>query len=200
MKLSQLSKEELGQLSPDLVKSLVYSGIEDLGEKADVALLLGTCPLGCESRARWAAKMYLEGRVRYVIPSGGVEHTFPCGNCTEAEFMEKILLEAGVPQEAILLENEARTTKENMVCGVFQITRKLMIQNVKSVMIVTSAVHMRRSLALAQLFMPRSIRITFSPAPDDIQSPEYHREDTAREISLLQDLIRQGLTEEVEFA
>lgn len=200
MKLSQLSKEELRRLPAEKVESLVYAGIKDPGEQADVALLLGTCPLGCKGRALQAAKMYLDGRVQYVIPSGGVEHAFPGGNCTEAEYMEKILLEEGVPQEAILLENEARTTKENMACGVFQITRKLMIQNVKSVMIVTSAVHMRRSLALAQLFMPRSIRITFSPAPDDTTSPEYHREDTAREISLLQDLIHQGLIEEVEFA
>lgn len=204
MKLSEMPKEQLLQFPVERIERILYHGLEDRGESADVALLLGTTPeLDCKGRALQAAKLYLAGRVNCVIPSGGVEHSFPCGDCTEAEYMEKTLLEAGVPQSAILLENEARTTKENMVCGVFQITRKLLIQNVKSVMIVTSAVHMRRSLALAALFMPRSIRVTFSAAPDTPEGTQWWelerlRQDAIRELQLMQDLIRQGLMDDIE--
>jgi len=201
MKLSQISKEQIGQLSDAQLKELVYGDLCDRGEAADVALLLGTSPEhDCTGRALCAAQIYLQGRMKYIIPSGGVEHAFPEGNCTEAEHMQRILLETGVPAGAILLENEARTTKENMICGTFQLNRKLLIQNVRSVMIVTSAVHMRRSLALARLFLPRSIRITCSCAPDaagNVEQKKLLREDVIREAQLMQDLIRQGLMEDI---
>ena len=205
MKLSALSKEQIAMLPPEQIGHIVYDGLSDAGECADAALLLGTSPEhDCKSRALHAAQVYKAGRVRYIIPSGGVEHDFPEGRCTEAVYMQQVLLEAGVPREAILLENEARTTKENMICGTFQMARKLMIQNVKSVMIVSAKAHMRRSLALAQDLLPRHIRLCASFCPDTPEGVQWWEEeavrlDVIREAQLMADLIRQGLMEEIEY-
>lgn len=205
MKLSQIPREEIPQLPLDQIQRIVYTGIYDWGENADVALVLGTTPeYDCKGRALWAAKMYLDGRVKHIIPSGGVEHEFPEGKFTEAEYMRKVMLEAGIPEEVIILENEARTTKENMVCGTFQITRKLLIQNVKSVMVVSSAVHLQRALAQAKLFLPRSIRISISPSADTPEGVnwwevDHVRNNAIREAQLMGVMIRQGLMEELEF-
>lgn len=205
MKLSELEKEQIAGLSDDLLDKLVYDGVYDDGATADVALLLGTNPaVYCKERAEKAAELYLAGRVKYIIPSGGVEHDYQGGKISEAHFMEKILLEKGVPEEAILLENEATTTKENMVCGIFVFTRRLKIQNVRSVMIVSSACHMRRSLGLAKLFMPRHVRICGCPAPDSSTGEHWTqnetvRRDVVREAQLMQGLIRQGLMDEIEY-
>jgi len=205
MELSKIKKDQIQQLSDALLEKIVYADIFDDGCSADVALLLGTDPAHyCRERAEKAAQLYLEGRVKYIIPSGGVEWDYQGGKISEARFMEGILRERGVPAEAILLENYATTTKENMVCGTFEITHRLKIQNVKSVMIVTSAVHMRRSLALAKLFLPRSIQICGCPAPDSLTAVHWTedadiRRNVIREAQLMRDLIRQGLIDEIEY-
>jgi len=204
MKLSQLSNEQISQLSTAQLESIVYAGIVDDGACADVALLLGSDPAHCKNRALQAAKVYKAGRVKYVIPTGGVAHDFPEGRCTEAEHMQQVLLESGVPQEAIILENEARTTKENMVCGTFQMARQLMIHNVKSVMIVSAKAHMRRSLILAKDLLPRHVRICASFCPDTPEGvlwweDDTVREDVIREAQLMKDLIHQDLTTEIEY-
>lgn len=204
MKLSQLSNEQISALPLEQIEQIVYGDLCDRGDHADVALVLGTSPeYHCRERALCAARIYQAGRVKYIIPSGGVVHTFPKGPCTEAEHMQTVLLEAGVPAEAIILENEARTTKENMVCGTFQIVRKLLIQNVKRVMIISAATHIQRSLVLAKLFLPRSIQITasfFPELPDGKQwwEDDLVRRDAIREVQLMRDLIRQGLMDEIE--
>lgn len=203
MKLSQLSNAQISALSNEQLSHIVYDGIADTGECADVALLLGTDPVhNCKGRALWAAQVYKAGRVNYVIPTGGVTHDFAEGRCTEAEYMQNVLLDAGVPADAVILENEARTTKENMVCGTFQIARKLLIQNVKSVMIVSAKAHMRRSLALAAILLPRHVRICASFCPDTPEGVQWWeddavRQDVIREAQLIADLIRQGLMEEI---
>ncbi len=203
MKLSEIKAEELINLNIEQMGRILYDGCKDDGEQADVALLLGGAPERLVERAKKAAELYRLGRVTYIIPSGGVEWEYQNEKISEAHLMERILRENGVPEEAILLENEARTTKENMIYGTLQLNRKLKIQNVKAVCIVTSASHMRRSLALANLFLPRSVKVTGCPASIPENIPELMREKSAqkwaqREIALIKGLVDCGLMEDVE--
>lgn len=61
------------------------------------------------ARARHAAGMYARGEVGAVIPTGGVGEHPP----SEAEVMARILREGGVPEERILPEERARSTRES---------------------------------------------------------------------------------------
>src|SRR3712207_1363964 len=71
-------------------------------------VLRGGRPSGTlQARARHAARLYKEGVVSLVIPTGGVGEYPP----SEAEVAAGILREAGVSRENILLEEEALSTR-----------------------------------------------------------------------------------------
>ena len=77
MKLSQITTQQIKQLSDEQLHSIVFGGegadnVMDVG-CADVALLLGTRPDIAKERAAAAAELYLGGSVRHIIPTGGVE-------------------------------------------------------------------------------------------------------------------------------
>ena len=196
MKLSQITAEQIKNLSDSELFEIVFGGTCDDGSCADVALLLGTRPSIAKERAEAAAALYLAGRVKYIIPTGGVTWDIDGKKISEARFMADVMLSIGVPEEAIILEEEATTTKENMIFGTLQINRRLKIQFTKSCMIVTSASHLRRSLALAKLYRPRSIKISGAPAGSAKATP---RETLVRETELLHGLIGYRLIDDIEY-
>ncbi|MBR5314638.1 MAG: YdcF family protein [Clostridia bacterium] len=206
MKLSAISQQDVDSLTLEQVADIVF-GIENSEpETSDFALLLGCRPGFCEVRALQAAKIYRDGKVGYVMPSGGAEWQIQDrGVMTEAAYMSEILKENGVPEEAILLENEARSTKENLIYGTLQMNRRLKIQNVKSVCIVTEAYHMRRSLGLAKLFLPRSLKINYSIAnyPSDpiayMLADKMNEQRARKDVYHMIGLINAGLIDDIEF-
>ena len=73
-------------------------------------VLSGGRPSGTlRARTQHAARLYVEGEVELLIPTGGVGENPP----SEAEVMSGILREAGVSEGDILLEGEARNTRES---------------------------------------------------------------------------------------
>ena len=205
MKLSHCTSEMIAAMSVEDVATIAYGGCRDDGESADVALLLGSSPINCLERAECAAALYRCGRVRAIIPSGGVEWEVDGEAVSEAMLMTRILMENGVPEEAIIVESEAQNTAENMIYGSLQITRRVGIQNIKSVCVVTSASHLRRSMELARLFMPRWIRLSGCPAnvpcdiPTALQGDERLLRLARLEVTLLKGLIDFGLIGDIEY-
>lgn len=199
-----MSLKDIRNLTDEQIVKIIYNSLEDDGEQADVAILLGTRPCNCVCRADKAAEDYLKGRFPYVIPSGGVEWDHEGRRISEACFMREILLSHGVPDEAIILENEATTTKENMIYGTLQLNRRLKIARVKRVCIVTCAEHMRRSMALAKLFLPRSVQISssFTAIPENpyeqLKNLEF-RTMLVKEIELMKGLIDSNCIDDIEF-
>ena len=112
MKLSQVTKEQLSAMTWEQKWEFNCGGVCDEGRSATFAILLGGAPIRAVERAHGAARLYHEGRVKYIVPSGGVEWDFGGETLSEACFMKRVLIENGVPEEAIILENEARTTKK----------------------------------------------------------------------------------------
>jgi uncharacterized SAM-binding protein YcdF (DUF218 family) len=88
-------------------------------------------------------QLYKLGKVRHIILSGG-NGSLREKVTTEAASLRQLLVQAGVPDSVILLENKSRNTFENA-----QFTKKLLSQHpdLKSLLLVTSAFHMRRSEA-----------------------------------------------------
>jgi uncharacterized SAM-binding protein YcdF (DUF218 family) len=77
--------------------------------------------------------------------------------------MRSALIDFGVPGSAIVLENASRTTRENMR------NSRLLLDSlgIKTVLLVTSALHMRRALAEAG-----NAGIDAFPAPADFEVGE----------------------------
>ena len=199
MLISNVGVEKLLGMTVAQKWDFLCGALKDEGKSADIALLLGTKPCWSKARALSAAKLYLEGRVKYIIPSGGVEWETDGEMLSEANYMTKILLSAGVPKEAIILENEATTTRENMIYGSLQINRKTRFK-MKDIMIVTSINHMRRSLALAKTFLPRMANISYYPSQPDIPYEECLQDPSIlnNSISLIKSLVDQRIVDDFE--
>jgi uncharacterized SAM-binding protein YcdF (DUF218 family) len=115
-------------------------------ESSRVAVVLGTQVLSggrpsrtLEARVRHAARLYVEGEVGLLIPTGGLGEHPP----SEAEVMARILREEGVPEEAVLPEDRALNTWDSarLVAGM---AGKL---GVRSVVVVTDPLHCVRTVA-----------------------------------------------------
>jgi len=105
--------------------------------KADVIVILGG---GSHERPERAAELFKERAAPRIIISG-------LGDC---EITRRLLLAAGVPANAIGLENQSRMTRENA-----QFTIKLLREKkVMRVIIVTSWYHSRRALACFRHYAP----------------------------------------------
>ncbi len=103
------------------------------------------------------AILYKKGLAPEIILSTGVSQKRP-PYFSEAKVMKKTLLDLGVPEEAIILEEKSSRTAEN-AHETAQMMRKLGYQNA---LLVTSTTHMRRSLLS---FKKQGTRIHPAPVP-----------------------------------
>lgn len=95
------------------------------------------------ARADAAAKAYAQGLAKSVVVCGG---RLPGHAVCEADVMARLLEERGVPQCAIIRENQSQDTMENM-----RFAAKLLggVKG-KRVLVVTSDYHLRRSVMTAR--------------------------------------------------
>lgn len=98
-------------------------------------------------RATHAAGLWHQGIANRIIVAGGVWSSTP-PKPAEAFWIQQLLLQMGVPQEAIVLEDRSRTTRENV-----QYVAQIMRDNGWDgrLAMVTSASHMPRAHANASV-------------------------------------------------
>lgn len=94
------------------------------------------------ARLDHALTLYNEGYAPTIIVTGG---NMPGDVYTEAEVSEQYLIDRGVPQDAILMENEGRNTWDSMQ-GVDAVTTG---RDIESVLIVSDGFHLFRSERMA---------------------------------------------------
>ena len=136
---------------------------EDMPKADAIVLMGGGCwgstnypyakPVGGAERIFHSARLWKAGKAPVIIPS-----------CIDAKLADvKVLQDLGVPDSAILIENEAKNTEENA-----KLVRKLLLGSCgergerveeranarPKVLLVTSAVHMRRSVYMFEKYAP----------------------------------------------
>ena len=146
-------------------------------------------------RLLYGAKLYKAGLAPEIILTGGRIEWYG-GESSEAENMATLLELMGIPRSAMVLESRALNTHENAV----YVKEILQQKNIKQILLVTSAAHMPRSLAIF-----RHQGIDAIPAPTDFIVSDRnlieHRLSTqSRILSLIPksdnlDLITQALKE-----
>ena len=199
MKLSEIKEEKLSDAQ---CEALVFRGIEYSGEKAEAAVVLGTNK-NADSRARGAARLYLDGGVKKLIPSGHPEWDYPEGHFSEAEYMKFIMVKEGVPAEAVIPEDQAMTTLENMTYSfeILKNTPDLLKDNM--LVLATSGYHMYRSLLLAKKVFG-DIRLIPYPVwepdlrQDTWRDSEYGIARIKNEVHFIILHAREGLIEDIE--
>lgn len=115
---------------------------------------------GASDRVWHAARLYEAGKAPVVVASGG---TLPWKNQAfrEAPIMKQLLVDWGVPADSILTESNSANTHQNAVNTAALLKEK----DIDRVLLVTSALHMRRALATF-----RSAGVNATPAATDYRA------------------------------
>lgn len=163
MLVSEIREENL---TNQVVDRLLFQGLKDTGENADCILVLGSIK-AAQYRVPVAARAYKAGRAGKILLCGGKLREFPDEVCSEAEHMHRAALALGVAEEDILLENTSLNTVENIRFALAELQRVCGLNAVHRVLLVTTAYHMRRSLAIARSLFPAHIAVLPCPANDN---------------------------------
>lgn len=136
--------------------------IDDKPEKADVIFVPGN---GYPQMAEKAAELYRRGLAPRVLPSGrysvtvgkfaGVldrEEYYNGDYETEWDFLKDVLIKNGVPEKAILREDQATFTYENAIYSRQVTDRRNM--KIEKAILCCKAYHARRCLMYYQLLYP----------------------------------------------
>ena len=108
-------------------------------------------------RVWYGANLYRAGKAPKIIVSGG-RIVWQGGGKPESEDLTKLLMTMGVPEADIIPESESMNTRDN---GVY-VQKILKANNFKTILLVTSAMHMPRSMAIF-----KHLGITAIAAPTD---------------------------------
>lgn len=135
--------------------------VEDRLRPADSIVVFGAE----EERARHAAKLYQEGLAARILVTGGLTlkgaKVFCHQQMTGADLSAKVLIDAGVPKNAVIVIPEGTSTyEEGEVVNAF-----MKMHGYRSVIAVSSPYHMRRVRAtLSRLVQGTRVAIQYSPA------------------------------------
>jgi uncharacterized SAM-binding protein YcdF (DUF218 family) len=117
-------------------------------------------------RFQTAEQLYLAGRAPKIVLSGGALS----GDVSEAQGMAHAMRQAGIPESALILENESRTTYENATLT----EDELKDHHIGKVLLVTSALHMTRAMAA---FRKQGVTAIAAPSLPQIVLPPDHSVD-----------------------
>ncbi|MEM8717706.1 MAG: YdcF family protein [Cyanobacteria bacterium P01_G01_bin.39] len=144
--------------------------LPDLNESGDLLL--------------YGAKLYQDGAAPLIILSGG-RFDWYGGDTSEASSMAEVLKLMGVPRNAMILESQSLNTHENA-----SYTKKILErENIKRILLVTSAAHMPRSLAI---FNKQGIDAIPAPADYIMSDRDLVKHQFSRESLLLSLLPNSG--------
>ena len=160
-----VSKIKEADLNTDVIDRLLFQDLKDTGGKADCIIVLGSIKAG-KYRVPVAAQAYKAGRADKLLLCGGKLRDFPDGQYSEAEHMRKAAIALGISGEDIILENKSLNTVENIQFATEILQQSMGLNTLHTVLLVTTAYHMRRSLAITRNLFPEHIKVLPCPAND----------------------------------
>jgi uncharacterized SAM-binding protein YcdF (DUF218 family) len=128
-------------------------------------------------RLLYGAELYKQGLAPLIIVSGG-HIAWQGSGCPESMDMTEILTQVGVPTSAIIQEPNSYNTHDNAV----NVKQILQARGIKNILLVTSALHMPRSLAIF-----KNQKITAFAAPTDflVSTNEFQEIQSSNKAKLL---------------
>lgn len=145
----------------------------NVAETKEVGIVLGaalwqeTPSPALRERLDHAVELYRSRSIRHLIVSGGYDK--PSSTLTEAEGMRNYLLKQGIPEAAIVLENRATSTYENLLYS-----QELMKEKGwSSPVIITHRYHAVRALDIAEFIGMQDPSV--APMNSSVLMMSYHK-------------------------
>ena len=130
-------------------RSIDEQSRRDETRSADVIIVLGSAVWPNEqpspslkARTDRAIELYWGGYATHLILSGGLGRHPP----EEAEVMRRLAAQAGIPSEVLILDRDARSTRESLL-GASEI---MLDRGWDTILVVSDPFHMKRSLLMAE--------------------------------------------------
>ena len=152
-----LSKINENNLKEKDINKILFDIPKDDGIKGECIWVFGS-KNDLEERLNLAIKLYKDKRAPYILFSGGKGKD---GQVSEAKIMKEKALSQGIPENAILTEEESYNTIENIICSMLVLERKFLLQNINRLIVVSSAFHIQRLSLTLSRYMPKWIKYSY---------------------------------------
>ena len=131
--------------------------IRDEPAAVDVVMVLGA---PSPSAMQPAISLYHQGLTRRIVITGQGPAT---AATPEWIVFSRQALAEGIPESALLIEREARNTRENFLFTEPLIAREIGWAHIESIAITTKPFHARRALMTARRIFPPHVRVLMMP-------------------------------------
>ncbi|MDF1515403.1 MAG: YdcF family protein [Anaerolineae bacterium] len=105
--------------------------------------------------AHIAANLFKRRLAPYIVLTGGSNRLT---GIIEADAHLEILLTEGIPREAIILEHTSTNTLENVCYALPMVEQYMVLDRIKSIVVITKWYHCRRATMTLKRHLPTSIR------------------------------------------
>ena len=138
MRLTEINTQNI---TDDIIKKVLFSIIKSKFLEADCLIIFG-CHLKplLDERLECAIKILKSKKIDTILLTGGIGVN---GNFNESEYMKKALLNFGIAENKIVVDDKSTTTEENIVNSI-QILRDNNLINNKKIVLVSNQAHLRR--------------------------------------------------------
>lgn len=166
--------------------------VHDEPEVADLIVVIGGRR---RERAEKAVELYQHGLAPKILFTGGDKRKI---GQAEALRLREVAVERGVRPEDILVESRAVNTMENVLYTCAVIDREIGFDNLNTVILISSPMHMRRVKRAFATHCPRHVKLLC--IPDDREDANKSnwwtdtawRESVLRELEKVRDYARKG--------
>jgi uncharacterized SAM-binding protein YcdF (DUF218 family) len=187
------------KLSKEFLKAVgEYMLVETPLAKADLCLLFGG--ERADELATRAAELYHQGYFPLIVVSGGVKTS---KGELEAFQMYDVLVKNGVPTSAILIEDKATNTGENVTCTMDLLKKEGKFEDIKSVIGIGQIHGSRRFLMTLERRWPKVLKMFTAPnyfpvSREDWMEDKTFRKAVIREYKKIAPYKVRGLIREVD--
>ncbi|MGB9598478.1 MAG: YdcF family protein [Minisyncoccales bacterium] len=142
-------------MSPEEIKKITeYIFLKPNPQKADLALVFGTRH---QEAINKVYELYRDGLVPKILISGG-RNRINCKN--EALEMSNKLIQLGVKNDEIILEDKSTNSLENVLFSKQVIGEKIGFEKIRKIIAVVKHYHSRRALMTLKKHFPNNIELT----------------------------------------
>jgi uncharacterized SAM-binding protein YcdF (DUF218 family) len=133
--------------------------------------------------AQLAAELYARQLAPLIVLTGG-ENRYTGANEAEAHYA--LLVEAGIPQDRIIVENRSTNTLENVTFALPLIEQRVALSSLRSVLAVCKWMHSRRALMTLKRHFPRGVRYyAHTYTPENVTRENWHLNPRAESANVL---------------